>query len=161
MDCHNRPSHSYELPERAVDNAMYSGSISAALPFARKKSVELLRATYGGRDAAARKIPAEWAKYYQQSYPAAYNEHKAEVESSGRAVLAIYNRNIFPEMKVTWGRYPVNVGHTDFPGCFRCHDDSHAASDGRKITQDCSACHNLLAMEEPSPKILTDLGLAK
>jgi hypothetical protein len=161
MDCHNRPAHSYELPERAVDNAMYAGTISAALPFARKKSVELLRATYAGRDDAARKIPAQWEKYYQQSYPAAYIEHKAEVARSGKAVLAIYDRNIFPEMKVTWGRYPVNVGHTDFPGCFRCHDDSHASSDGRKITQDCSACHNLLAMEEPSPKILTDLGLAK
>jgi hypothetical protein len=161
MDCHNRPSHSYELPERAVDNAMYAGSISAALPFARKKSVELLRAKYSGRDDAARRIPAEWQKFYEQQYPAAYSQHKAEVEKSGKGVLAIYNRNIFPEMKVDWGRYPVNVGHTDFPGCFRCHDESHVASDGRKITQDCSACHNLLATEEPNPKILTDLGLAK
>jgi NapC/NirT cytochrome c family, N-terminal region len=75
MDCHNRPSHSYDLPERAVDNAMYAGSISAALPFARKKSVELLRATYAGRDEAARKIPAEWEQFYEQSYPAAYIEH--------------------------------------------------------------------------------------
>jgi NapC/NirT cytochrome c family, N-terminal region len=161
MDCHNRPSHSYELPERAVDTAMYNGQISAALPFARKKSVELLRAAYASREEAARKIPAEWQKFYEESHPAAFVEHKAEVGASGRAVLAIYNRNIFPDMKVTWGHYPNNVGHTDFPGCFRCHDDSHASADGRKITQDCSACHNLLAMEEPSPKILTDLGLAK
>ena len=161
MDCHNRPSHSYELPERAVDNAMYAGSISPALPFARKKSVELLRAKYASRDEAARRIPAEWAKFYQEQQPAAYSQHKDEVEKSGKGVLAIYNRNIFPDMKVDWGRYPVNVGHTDFPGCFRCHDESHTASDGRKITQDCSACHNLLATEEPSPKILTDLGLAK
>jgi hypothetical protein len=161
MDCHNRPAHTYELPERAVDNAMYAGQISAALPFARKKSVELLRATYPSRAAAASRIIAEWDKFYESSYPAAYEEHKAEVASSGRAVLAIYNRNIFPDMKVTWGHYPNNVGHTDFPGCFRCHDDSHVSADNRKITQDCSACHNLLAMEEASPKILTDLGLAK
>ena len=161
MDCHNRPSHSYELPERAVDNAMYSGLISPALPFARKKSVELLRATYASREEAARKIPAEWASFYEKSYPAVYAEHKDEVASSGRAVLAIYNRNIFPDMNVTWGHYPNNIGHTDFPGCFRCHDDSHVSSDGRKITQDCSACHNLLAMEEANPKILTDLGMAK
>jgi len=161
MDCHNRPSHSYELPERAVDNAMYAGSISAALPFARKKSVEMLRAKYASREEAARRIPAEWNKFYAQQYPAAYSQHKAEVESSGRGVLAIYNRNIFPDMKVDWGHYPNNIGHTDFPGCFRCHDEAHASSDGRKITQDCSACHNLLATEEPNPKILTDLGLAK
>lgn len=52
-----------------------------------------------------------------------------------------------------------HIGHQDFPGCFRCHDGSHASADGRVITQDCNACHNILAMEEPSPKILSDLGL--
>ena len=62
-------------------------------------------------------------------------------------------------MKVNWGSYPNNLGHNDFPGCFRCHDDLHLASSGDKITQDCSACHSLLAMDEASPKILTDLGV--
>jgi hypothetical protein len=64
-------------------------------------------------------------------------------------------------MKVTWGAYPNNLGHNDFPGCFRCHDDQHAAAGGRKVTQDCNTCHNLLAMEEASPKILGELGLEK
>jgi len=32
---------------------------------------------------------------------------------------------------------------------------------GRKITQDCNTCHNLLAMEEASPKILGELRLEK
>jgi hypothetical protein len=84
--------------------------------------------------------------------------------ASARAVLDIYNRNIFPDMKVTWGKYPLNIGHTDFPGCFRCHDDAHSASDAKgdpkKITQDCGACHNLLAVDEPNPKILNDIGLS-
>src|SRR6185436_17478955 len=26
MDCHNRPSHAYQLPERAVDDALYNGA---------------------------------------------------------------------------------------------------------------------------------------
>jgi hypothetical protein len=73
----------------------------------------------------------------------------------------VFQRNIFPEMKVTWGAYPNNLGHNDFPGCFRCHDDQHAAEEGRKITQDCNTCHNLLAMEEAAPKILSELGLEK
>jgi cytochrome c2 len=64
-------------------------------------------------------------------------------------------------MKVTWGRYPVNIGHTDFPGCFRCHDGSHNAQNGLSITQDCNACHNLLAMDEANPKVLTDLGMTE
>jgi nitrate/TMAO reductase-like tetraheme cytochrome c subunit len=161
MDCHNRPSHSYELPERAVDNAMYAGLISPALPFAKKKSVELLKTNYSSRKEAASRIRAAFEKFYEQSYAAAYSEHRAEVSSSAAAVLAIYDRNIFPDMNVTWGKYPNNVGHTDYPGCFRCHDDAHASADGRKVTQDCGACHNLLAMDEATPKILTDLGLAK
>jgi hypothetical protein len=45
------------------------------------------------------------------------------VERGAREVLAVYSRNVFPEMKVTWGAYPNHIGHTDFTGCFRCHDE--------------------------------------
>jgi hypothetical protein len=65
---------------------------------------------------------------------------------------------VFPDMKVTWGTYPNNLGHMDTPGCFRCHDGNHVSSDGRKINDDCDACHDLLATEERDPKILKDLG---
>jgi len=34
-------------------------------------------------------------------------------------------------------------------------------SGGAKITQDCGACHNMLAMEEAAPKVLGELGLEK
>jgi hypothetical protein len=64
-------------------------------------------------------------------------------------------------MNITWGKYPLNIGHTDFPGCFRCHDGGHNAAGGKSITQDCNACHGLLAMDEKSPKILTDLGITE
>jgi hypothetical protein len=99
--------------------------------------------------------------FYRDTYPAIYKERQAEVARTARNLVAIYNRNVFPAMKVNWGSYPNNIGHTDFPGCFRCHDDSHASADGRKVTQDCNACHNLLAMEDPAPKILTDLGVVE
>jgi hypothetical protein len=161
IDCHNRPAHSYKLPERAVDEAMFAGDLSASLPFARKKSVEILKKNYASRDAAAVGIPAALTAFYRESYPAIYQERQAEVVRTGMSLLAIYNRNVFPAMKVGWGTYPNNIGHTDFPGCFRCHDDSHASADGRKVTQDCGACHNLLAMEEAAPKILTDLGIVE
>ncbi|MGO9255397.1 MAG: cytochrome c3 family protein [Bryobacteraceae bacterium] len=161
MDCHNRPSHSYDLPERALDKAMAAGAISAALPMAKKKATEILKADYQTRDEAAQKIPAAFAQFYQQSYPAVWAQRQAEVTVAAKEVLAIWDRNIFPEMNVTWGKYPVNVGHTDFPGCFRCHDGSHNAKDGSSITQDCNACHNLLAMDEANPKVLTDLGITE
>lgn len=167
MDCHNRPAHTFELPERAVDGALASGAISPALPWAKKQAIAILRAKYSTSDEAEGKIPAAFEAFYKQNYPAIYSERTAEVKHSAQGVLAVFNRNIFPEMKVKWGSYPNNLGHTDmmnpanesFIGCFRCHDDGHTATGGLKITQDCGACHALLATEEKSPKVLTDLGL--
>jgi len=161
IDCHNRPSHSYKLPERAVDEAMFAGDLSASLPFAKKKSVEILKVAYASREEAAARIPSALTAFYRDTYPAIYKERQAEVTKTGMSLLALYNRNVFPAMKIAWGTYPNNIGHSDFPGCFRCHDDSHASADGRKVTQDCGACHSLLAMEEPAPKILTDLGVVE
>jgi nitrate/TMAO reductase-like tetraheme cytochrome c subunit len=161
VDCHNRPTHAYELPERAVDRALNAGQISPSLPFAKKRAVEIVKAVYASREEAARKIPAAFERYYRDNYPAIWAQRKAEVASAAAQVLAVYDRNIFPEMKVTWGTYPNNIGHTDYPGCFRCHDGNHSAKDGRAVTQDCNACHNLLAMDEANPKVLTDLGVVE
>ena len=159
MDCHNRPAHSYEMPERAVDQAMYNGSISPALPFAKKMSVALVKKNYASRAEAAMQIPAAFTKYYRESYPAVYARRPEDVTRSAQGVLAVYKRNIFPDMNVTWGMYPINVGHTDFPGCFRCHDEQHVSDTKKTISQDCGACHNMLAVDEAAPKILTDLGM--
>jgi len=161
MDCHNRPSHSYDLPERALDKSMAAGLISAGLPFAKKKATEILKVNYKTRDEAAQKIPAAFEQYYQQRYPSIWGQRQAEIKASAQQVLTIWNRNIFPDMNVTWGKYPINIGHTDYPGCFRCHDAAHNAKNGNSITQDCNACHNLLAMDEANPKVLTDLGITE
>jgi nitrate/TMAO reductase-like tetraheme cytochrome c subunit len=161
IDCHNRPSHTYQMPERAVDSAMRAGEISPALPFAKKKGVELLKATYASHDDAAAKLPAAFARYYQESYPAIWSARQAEIKTSAQSLVKIYTNNVFPAMKVNWGTYPNNIGHSDFPGCFRCHDGNHTSKDSRTISQDCNSCHNLLAMDEASPKVLTDLGIVE
>jgi nitrate/TMAO reductase-like tetraheme cytochrome c subunit len=161
MDCHNRPSHTFELPDRAVDREMEAGLISTALPFAKKKAVEILKANYPSRADAVRRIPEAFESYYRQTYPAVWAQNQASVTNSARDVLAIWDRNVFPAMDLTWGHYPNNIGHTDYPGCFRCHDGSHTAKEGKAITQDCNACHNILAMDEANPKVLTDLGITE
>jgi hypothetical protein len=97
--------------------------------------------------------------FYKQNYPDLYARRSQDVQGAAAAVLRIYNRNVFPDLKVGWGTYPNNLGHTEFPGCFRCHDSSHTAADGKSITQDCDACHQLLATDEASPEILKTLGL--
>jgi len=158
MDCHNRPTHRYDMPEEAVNRAMESGRISPALPFAHKVSLDLLKRDYPDRLTAQTQLPEAWREYYRTNYFSVYNGQRAAIEQAASALLEIYNGNIFPEMKVTWGTYPNNLGHNDFPGCFRCHDGNHKSKEGREITQDCNSCHSLLAMDEPDPKILHELA---
>jgi len=160
VDCHNRPTHTFDLPERAMDKALTLGEIAAGLPYIKKKSVELLKANYATNAEAAAKLPLALTAFYQQNYPDLYSARSKDIHQAGQAVLTIYNRNVFPDLKVTWGTYPNNLGHKDFPGCFRCHDGSHATADGKTITQDCNTCHEPLAMEEASPEILKTLGIA-
>ena len=160
VDCHNRPTHTFELPERAVDNALARGEIPVSLPYIKKQAVQILKAEYGSNAEATATIPATLTAYYQQNHRAMFEQRGSEIAQSGTALAAIYNRNVFPDLKVTWGTYPNNLGHTDFPGCFRCHDERTQSGSDHTLTQDCSACHEMLAMEETSAKILETLGLA-
>src|ERR1700687_5474683 len=159
VDCHNRPTHEFDLPEHAVDKQMSVGHISPDLPFIKKKAVEILKVNYSARDVAQQSIKEELNKFYRTNYPEIYQTRRTLVQQAGDEVAAIYLRNIFPEMRVAWGAHPNNLGHNDSPGCFRCHDGSHTSADGQTITNDCSACHNLLAVGEENPKVLSGLGM--
>jgi formate-dependent nitrite reductase cytochrome c552 subunit len=159
MDCHNRPTHTFRLPEPALNQEMAAGKISRSLPFMKKMSMQVLQKSYPNRDEAESTIASTLENYYRQSYPEIYKKQHEEVVGSAKGVAGIYDRNIFPHMKVDWGTYPNNLGHMSFPGCFRCHDGTHASADGKVIPNDCGTCHNLLASDEPSPKILSELGL--
>jgi hypothetical protein len=159
MDCHNRPTHAFQMPERAVDEAMTAGRISTRLPYVKREAVAALRASYPDRASASARIPAALVDFYRTKYPAVYQSERATIETAAEQVKAVYLRNVFPEMKVVWGTHPNNIGHEDFLGCFRCHDGKHKSSDGRVIRDDCETCHQVLAMEEEQPKVLADLGL--
>ena len=158
MDCHNRPTHTYDMPENAVNREMAAGRISTALPFIHKVAIDLLKRNYRSRLAAQTELPQAVREYYRKNYFAVYNSQPAQIEDAAKGILYIYQGNVFPEMNITWGTYPNNLGHNDFPGCFRCHDGNHKAKGGEEITQDCNACHSLLAMDEPDPKILHELA---
>jgi hypothetical protein len=161
VDCHNRPAHAFEVPDRAVDGAIATGQIPAGLPFIKKMGVELIKSDYKSVEEAGQKIATGLDSFYREKYPAVYSSRTGDICAAGQALLAIYKRNVFPDLKVTWGTYPNNLGHTDYPGCFRCHDDSHTTVDTKTITQDCAACHQPLAVEEESPEILKTLGMAE
>lgn len=160
MDCHNRPSHSFETPEKALDRALDEGLIDRTLPYAKKTALEALQQDYATTTESEREIPARFAAFYEKNYPQIYAARRQDVQRSGRGALAVFSRNVFPEMRVKWRTYFNNIGHMDFDGCFRCHDERPSKPEGRTITQDCDTCHKTLAQDEESPKVLADLGLS-
>jgi hypothetical protein len=159
VDCHNRPTHTFPLAGEALDKAMSMNHIDPSIPFIKKTAAEALQAQYPDRETAQRQISATLDNFYRTNYPEIYQKQKTILDTAFAEVKNIYLRDVFPEMKITWGTYVNNIGHMNSPGCFRCHDGNHVSKDGRQITQDCSACHALLAVQEQNPQILTQLKI--
>jgi len=159
MDCHNQATHVFQTAEEAIDEAMVDGTPSPDLPFVHKQGLALIQATYGSQAEAGKKIVTGLDEFYRTQYPEVWKNQRPLVEAAGQRLVAIYGRNVFPEMKVTWGTYPNNIGHMAYPGCFRCHDGSHNTKDGKSLSNDCSLCHNILATDETTPSVLNDLQL--
>jgi mono/diheme cytochrome c family protein len=152
-DCHNRQGHAFETPDEAVNGAIANGQISAALPFAHKTGVSILKANA--------EIPGAFAAFYRQNYPQVISQHGSDIDRAGKTLFTLYQRNVFPDLGVKWGTYPNNLGHADNAGCFRCHDESHLTAKKQTITQDCGVCHQVLAVEETAPTVLKALGIAR
>ncbi|HKO11178.1 MAG TPA: NapC/NirT family cytochrome c [Acidobacteriaceae bacterium] len=159
MDCHNQATHVFHTPQEAIDTAMLDGNPSPTLPFVHKQGVQLLQATYVSQAEAGQKIVADLDNFYRTQYPQVWTSQRAQIDAAAQRLVQIYDRNVFPNMKVTWGTYPNNIGHMAYPGCFRCHDGNHTSKDGKTLSNDCSLCHNILATDETNPTVLNDLQL--
>lgn len=159
MDCHNQATHVFQTAQQAIDEAMVDGTPSPDLPFVHKQGLKLIQATYSSQDEAGKKIVAGLDEFYRSQYPEVWRNQRPLVDAAAQRLVALYDRNVFPNMKVTWGTYPNNIGHMDYPGCFRCHDGSHTTKGGKTLSNDCSLCHNILATDETHPTVLNDLQL--
>ena len=137
MDCHNRPAHRYQTPNTAVNLAMFLGKIDRGLPLVKSNALHVLTQSYTNETQALQTI----ATTLSHRYP-----NDPRIRSAIGAVQEIYTNNFFPEMKASWKTYPDNIGHKDWPGCFRCHDGLHKTADGKRSIKanDCNACHTIL-----------------
>ncbi len=142
IDCHNRASHNFRRPAEALDAALAAGLIPADLPAIKQKGVEVLERRYATEEEAAQAIAAV-ADYYRNAYPEVYNARQADVMQAVAQLQAIFDRTTFPFMGVTWETHPNNIGHKDFPGCFRCHDGKHLSADNQAIRLECNICHTI------------------
>ncbi len=111
VDCHNRPTHVYVSPDRAVDKAILAGKIDRSLPFVKQQSVAALVKDYPTTPVGERGVAGDLIAYYQKTYPAVYQSKRAAVENSAAALRQIFSSTRFPEMRVDWRTHPDNIGH--------------------------------------------------
>jgi nitrate/TMAO reductase-like tetraheme cytochrome c subunit len=141
MDCHNRPAHVFPTANDAVETAMASGVLSRKLPNIKRVAVQAMtqKEIVAAKDAAQKIADLMRSKY---SDPAL----AAELPGAIAEVQRIFAVTIFPERKADWRVYPNNIGHKDWLGCFRCHDNKHKTAEGKAVrSSDCNSCHTLLA----------------
>jgi nitrate/TMAO reductase-like tetraheme cytochrome c subunit len=145
LDCHNRVGHPLPNPRREVDQAMNEGAIDPSLPQVKAQAMSILTAGYPTLDAADA-AAASLRDFYRLRYPDVADTQAAAIDDAVAEVQLIYRLAATPEMKVTALTYPDNLGHTDFPGCFRCHDGAHFKVVSGQLTNEaipfkCDTCH--------------------
>lgn len=142
IDCHNRPSHIYNQPDRMVNVFMSINKIDTTLPYIKITAVEALEKHYTDKETALDSINIFVKNFYSANYP---NSDTGAVNKSIQAIQYIYKNNYFPEMNVSWKKYPNNVGHMYYNGCFRCHDGEHKDDQGKALSNDCNLCHSVIS----------------
>ncbi len=144
IDCHNRPTHIYLSPNKAVDRSLDAKIIDLELPFVKMKAVEVLAQNYATTDEALNAIAVNFDAYYKTTYPEIYASKKKSIDAAVQELQRIYSTYFFPEMKTSWESQINNIGHFNAQGCFRCHDGQHFSQEGKPIRNDCNICHTTL-----------------
>lgn len=155
IDCHNRPAHVFPPANDSVERAMALGKISLELPNIKRHAVAALTQKDIATSAEA---PGKIAEYLRARYK---DRDAAALAPTIAAVQEIFAATMFPERQADWRQYPNNIGHKDWPGCFRCHDDKHSTASGEKVrASDCTSCHIIISQGKGSDlATLTATGL--
>lgn len=157
MDCHNRPSHDYKSPMKFINELMAAGKISTELPDIKIVAMEILNTEFPTKDSAMSYIKNHVIEYYSLMYEDIFKEKKKLIDQAIAGIQEGYSHNIFPFMKVKWEAYPNHIGHLEFNGCFRCHDNRHKSPEGRSISMDCNLCHKIVAQGTPDQIQTSDI----
>ena len=156
VDCHNRPTHIFDSPYRALDVSLWLGRIDSSIPYIKKKAAQALVQAAGtvsqasGIELIAQNLSKEYSAYQDQP----------KIGQAISETQKIFQDNFFPEMKTDWKVRPNHIGHYIWRGCFRCHDGSHVDETGRAISNECNSCHIITAQgRQPKPETVSLQGL--
>ena len=160
-DCHNRATHLYDgTPVAAVTAALVDGRLDRKVPWLYQVSAAVLKSEAPAREQADQ----QFRRALDQRYGSEHAQEKppaAQLDQAAHALAALYRRNVYPEMKLSWDNYPSQIGHGgadpgNFKGqCFRCHAGDHKTADGQELSSKCEGCHEVIAKDE-LPKDLPD-----
>ncbi len=145
IDCHNRPTHVYDMPEERVDFGLLSNKLNPAIPGIREDSLAVLTFEYVDREEAESQMTDKLLTMQKARDPELALKNEADIRKAGAYLLETYMGNVWPKMNIQWGTYKSHLGHQyadDGYGCWRCHDEEHENEKGETITQDCSLCHD-------------------
>ena len=141
IDCHNRPAHVFPTANNAVEKSLVAGTLSTKLPNIKRVAVQAMTQKEITTEAGAAQKIADFMRAKYADFTLA-----TEVSGAITEVQRIFGTSIFPDRKANWSVYPNNIGHKDWPGCFRCHDDKHKTATNEKIrSSDCNSCHVIIA----------------
>ncbi len=154
IDCHNRPSHIYNPPDKMVNLFLSIGKINPDIPFIKTVSVQALESVNSSKEESLNDISRYVWNYYNKKIPDKIKKYKDDINSAILQLSNIYVKNYFPFMKVDWKNHPDNIGHLYSKGCYRCHDGKHVSPEGEVLTMNCESCHSFKS--EVFPKDSTE-----
>jgi len=160
MDCHNRPSHNYLPPAVFVNEAITAGKIPLDLPEIKNLSMEICNKKISNSDSTGIYIQQLIEEFYESDYPEIFENGKSRIQKAVTGLKEVYFANIFPEMNVRWDAYPSHIGHLEFDGCFRCHNNRHVSENEDRIKKDCNLCHIINAQGTPDDMEISQFGEA-
>jgi hypothetical protein len=150
IDCHNRPTHTFHVPSKAIDWVLDTHPELVALPYFKKQAVAAIDGEYESHAAGVAAVRAAIIEYYSNEYPEIAADQADLVSRAADLTAETYGKTVFPAMETNWETHPNHIGHDDFPGCFRCHDDEMTTAEGdHTIPMDCETCHIFLVEDSP------------
>jgi nitrate/TMAO reductase-like tetraheme cytochrome c subunit len=144
IDCHNAAGHPFGNPADLVDDAIEEGRIDRSLPSIKTRSDAIIAKANGISGPQAERA-AKFAELIAAAAPKGAQDAKTKAaeEQFAAEMKRILLLTSFAAKGITWKVFPNNVGHKDFPGCFRCHDGKHLNDKGEAIRLQCTLCHAL------------------
>lgn len=149
ITCHNRISHRIYTPSESMDAVLMRMVVDSKIPNIHNKGVEVLSGDYATQEEGLAGI-ASLTDYYKENHSDYYAANKGKIETAVEEIRQVYTDSVFIEQEVDWDSHASNMGHTNTPGCFRCHDGKHLNEKAEAVRLECNLCHSIPVVVGPN-----------